>query len=422
MLQSRPERKNISKTNFIFLVIEEIFYYSANAFYDVSGVIPVFIDKLTSDMKLAGLSFTIRNILFILPQLIMGFYTMRMKSRPSFMKYTAVFTRIPLFIFLFILLSDAPPITITISILTVCGFLGLADGLFNVPWLDFIGDTISKHKRGKLFAFILFFGGIGGMLSGFIITFILNLNKTVKIEYFLIFGLGAFLLFGSTTSYFFMKEDKKYTPSNNGRLKTYLTGIPDLLIKNRDFCNLMLTLLFNYFSNLALPLFIVFGTRIFNLSESSTSVLIFAQIAGMVTGGGAWGYLCYRFSDKFSIQTTIVTNITLPALAMFSIFLGNRTIGFFIFCVISFGAGAAFVAWPGFVNYVISNVRKDEKAMYIGILNSLTLPLTFLSFLGGFLAEKYGCSVIFFIVLVMCLLALIFSFRLKNISSWKEDL
>lgn len=418
LFKNKKENSQISRNNFIFLLVEEIFYYSANAFYDVAAVVPVFIYTITNDMKLSGLAFTVRNIFFILPQLIMGYITSKLRSRTVFMKYTALFLRIPLFIFLIILLANAPPAIVVISVLAVCGFLGLADGLFNVPWLDFIGDTINKENRGKLFSYILFFGGIGGMISGFVITYILNLDFTVNIKYACIFGLGCFLLVGSTISYFFMKETARKQSVVSTNLGGYLMGFTGYLKNNGDFRNLMTVLILNYFSNLSLPLFIVLGKKLLDLSDSTTSMLVLVQISGMVIGGGIWGYLCNRFGNRFSIQTAVLTNMALPLTALISIFTGSKSLGTLLFCFIAFGGGAAFVAWPGFVNYVISNVKSEEKSVYIAILNTLTLPFTFLSLLGGFLAEKTGYAFIFTIVLVMCSLAFIFSIRLKDSESF----
>lgn len=404
-----------ANSNFFYLILEEIFYYTANAFFDTVSIIPVFVDMLTGNLKLAALSASLRNAFFILPQLVMGLYTYKLKDLPSFMRNSAFITRVFVFAFIVLFAAGSPLWLLVLTFMLVCALLGTGDGLINVPWLDFIGRVVPKDRRGKLFAYILLLGGIGAMLGGFVIKYIFSAGISMQLKYSLIFGLGGLFLMGSTFSFNGMRDTEREKEPPPAALIRFFRLLPQYLFKNRDFSKLMLVLVLNYFSNLALPLYVVFARRILNLNDSDVGTLIYSQIVGIIIGGGAWGYLSYRFGDKTSVQVTVLTNIALPALSVAAFLSGLNTYGFLLFVIVSFGSGAASVGWPGFINYVISCVPDSERPVYIGLLNTLTLPLSFLTLLGGVLAEKTGYVPVFAVVSVLCGLSFINSFKLRKI-------
>ncbi|MTI61542.1 MAG: MFS transporter [Firmicutes bacterium] len=402
-------------SNFFYLVLEEIFYYTANPFFESGSVLPVFIDMLTNNMNLAALASTLRNLLFIIPQIMMGYYAFKIKKYPRFMTYASLFFRLFIFVFLFIYFIYDVSLQTVIGFLLLCSFLGLADGIINVPWLDLIGGSIRESDRGKLFSYILFLGGLGGALAGIIIKSILHnailLTQTI---FLIIFGLGGLFFILSSLTFAKMEDYQRGKKAPEESFIVFLKKMPQYFMANKNYIYVMITLILNYSSFLALPLYIVFARRLMVLDDYSIGILISYQVLGTVIGGGMWGLISYYFTNRLSIQTVVITNILIPILSLFAFVPGLNMLHFTLWKIICFASGAAIVGWPGFMNYIISIVPDNKRAVYIGMTNTISLPLTFLTLLGSLLANYYSIRFVLILVVFFCFLAFLFSFVLEK--------
>ena len=139
-----------NKLNFVFLTMEGTFFFFGLTFLDANTVIPVFIDSFTGSLQIAGLANTLRLILTLLPQLLIGPYVSNIKNLPSFIFKVMIIFR-PLFLLMVpILISNPGSKASVILFLIIYSLFWLCEGIISIPWWELFSRTISNDKRGKL--------------------------------------------------------------------------------------------------------------------------------------------------------------------------------------------------------------------------------------------------------------------------------
>jgi MFS family permease len=103
--------------------------------------------------------------------------------------------------------------------------------------------------------------------------------------------------------------------------------------------------------------------------------------------------VCVQLPDVFALPLPLVrADLTLPLVGYF-VALGCLAMGIRAIVI-------------GGHRFLVTTAPPDRRASYVGFLNSITSPLTFLPLLGALVAETYGMSVLFWGIVGGGLLAL----------------
>ena len=406
-------KKSVEKLNLISMIIEGGFYFTGYTFFDVYVVIPVLVESLTGDIRLASLGVALKLSFYILPQLLMGFYTTKIKMIPRFIGLSGFIGRISTFLIPMSLVINVSPYTKVIIIYFAIIILSFGDGLTHVPWLDILGRTISQSRRGKLMGYQLLFGGIGGFIAGLLIKYILSGTGSLESRYSLIFLIGATVLSISGYLLFTLKDIPKESHPENIHIFKFIKQLPRYLVENKNYKTLIFTQGLSAFGSLAAPLYIIFAKNRFNLDTDQITTLMFVQIVGSLAAGLIWGNLSHHKGNKFIIQVSLIANLFAIGLALFLSF-SNITSAMLFLIIMVFIAGILLGNWLGFINYLLDIVTDIERPSYIALTSTILFPLTLLPFAGGIIADAFGFSTVFIIVAIFLSSALIMSFKLKN--------
>ena len=407
------DRKSVEKSNFISMIVEGGFYFTGYTFFDVYVVIPVLVESLTGDIKLASLAVALKLSFFILPQLLMGFYTAKIKKVPRFIGISGSIGRICTFLIPMSLLLNISPYTKVIIIYFAIISLAFGDGLTHVPWLDILGRTISPSKRGKLMGRQLLFGGLGGFIAGLLMKYILSGTGSLESRYSLIFLIGALILSISGCLLFTLKDIPKESSPDDIHIFKFLKQLPKYLVDNKDYKILISTQVLAAFGSLAAPLYIIFAKNRFGLDTDQITTLMFVQIIGSLAAGLIWGNLSHHKGNKLLIQAGLFANLSTITLA---IFLSYVSVSFImpLLIIMVFIAGILLGNWLGFTGYLLDIVSDVKRPAYIALTSTILFPFTLVPFLGGIIADAFGFSTVFIIVAVFIISAIVMSFRLKK--------
>lgn len=153
------------------------------------------------------------------------------------------------------------------------------------------------------------------------------------------------------------------------------------------------------FLYLALPFYVVFARDTLGLPESIIGVFISAQMAGSILGGLLWGQLGDRFGNRLVLRLLGLVALCTPLLAlvaslMHSLGWGQLAIVPYLLLFVSIGTTLGGM-WIGFTNYLLDTVAELDRPTYIGMMNTLVAPFTFLPLLGGVLLEFLSPQVLF---------------------------
>jgi MFS family permease len=277
------------------------------------------------------------------------------------------------------------------------------------------GRTIPSEKRGRLLGYQQLLGGIGGIFGGFLIKVILAMKfPDVSTNYSILFFFGASFLTVAGFLLFLLKDNSDRVPSQaQHSFFEYIAKLPYYIKNNKRFVTLMITHGLFSFNGLASPLYILFAKNRFHFTEGSVTTLMYFQLIGSLAGGVIWGLLSHNKGNKFTIQVSIVMNMAVAALAAY-LALFDTNIFFFLTIVIIFFSGILLGAWLGFTNALFEVVREEDQPVYIAISSTLLFPLSFITFLGGILADWLSFSGVFMLVIIFMIFAFYAATKLKT--------
>jgi MFS family permease len=409
--------KNISihKRNYIALICEGTFYYTGMSFIDANAVIPVFIFAYTHSMKLVGLAITINMAAMAFAQILLG---PSIKSIRNMKNYIArnmlVFRFIPALLVPVLLAGLRPGVTVIIF-LVIYGMVFIGEGLVVIPWNDMFGRTILPEDRGRLLGNQLVVGGIGCLLSGLLIKFLLDSKSLTDPQRFsIIFGCAAFFLTISSVCMFFTRDLPRTASARPPSSMHYYSQMLTYLKKNKDFSRMVMIKILAVFSGMVAPFLILFGEKNFSLSPTQVSTLVYIQIAGGLVGGYIWGRISRRFSSRHVILTAQVFSAIILACSLISFLIKGHGSFWPVMWLVILLNGMNMGSWIGIVNYIIDIVSEEDRTVYLLLSNLLTFPLTALAFLAGILIDITGFLPLFLISFAAAAAAVALSLRLKS--------
>src|SRR5262249_11096566 len=139
-------------------------------------VVPDFVSRLTPSQEIVGLSGSLFNFAFLMPQLFLAQIVNRGTRRKPYMARTVIPSRLAMAaVALFITLVGPSATTpILIFFLLAYTFFGITDGFVSLAWAGMLGSSIPTRVRGILLGVGQFRGAIGVLIGQFVIRILLG--------------------------------------------------------------------------------------------------------------------------------------------------------------------------------------------------------------------------------------------------------
>lgn len=409
-----------ARWNFNSLIADGSFFSIGVAFLESNTIFPALISQLTTNSVLIGLMSTIRNAGYLLPQLAVAGYAERLPLKKPLLRINGIISRLSVLAMAAIALfvADVNPSLALVGLIAANALFALTDGIGGVPWIDMTAKTIPSNRRGRLFGVMQFVGGIGAFFAGFLIRQVLaSESLPFPRNYALLLFLGFVFLCFSFAGTMMVREEPGVTRQGS-TFRSYLRRLPAAWQNNRLFQRMMFTRMLYAFLYLSLPFYIIYGRQVLGFVESTIGFFISAQMAGSISAGLAWGYLGDRFGNRTVIRGVGVAAALTPAFALLASAmhrspLASLTIIPYLMLFFTIG-GTLSGMWMGFTNYLLELVDDVDRPTYIGMMNTLTAPFTFLPLLGGLLIQSLSHEVLFATTLVFLLAGNLFAFALPE--------
>jgi MFS family permease len=409
------DRQLIGRRNYQVVVIEGFFLFSAFAFLGVNSVVPVFIHEYTQSLKLAGLANTLKIACAMIGQIVVGPHVHKIRSIPRFNRRLFFLARpAPILIVIFLMAGSSPYLTVWVFLI-LFSILWFADGVTTVPSLDLVGRTIDDRKRGRMFGYYQLTGGIGTLAAGFVIKMTMGnatLNSSVK--YSIIFGFSGALLLLTALVYLPVRDLPREKAASSPKFLEYFARMPGHFRANKLFSTMIGARIVNAFAGMVYPFVILYCSTTFDLVSSEVSTLIYLQMAGTLLGGIVWGNISHRFGNKYVIIISQITALAVSVLVILSHTFSSLSTPYTLLWGMCLLTGISVAAWIGYLNYTIDIADAGTRSTYLVMSSIITLPLAFLSFLSGLIADRIGLLPLFYIGAAASCIALLISFRLKT--------
>jgi MFS family permease len=410
--QPLADHEPIYRRNFPFFLLDSILFNLAMGIIGPTTLIPDFIRHLTSSEILIGLSSSLFDVGWMLPQLVIARYIVLSERK----KWWFVGPNIPVrfvilgFAVITVMLGKDRPEAILLAFLICYGIAAVGDGLVSVPWGVLAGTSLDNRWRARVFGLTV--AGSGVMMLGaspLIGVVLSSAGPAFPNNYALIFAAAGLLFALSILPVLFVHE----LPGGKAvekilSLGEFLPSLGKILRTDIPFRAMVITRMLMSLFAMASPFYIGFATVQLGLSSTvAVPTLLAMQTLGSIGGALIYTWLGAR-SNLMYIRLALGFAAFLPVSALLATVLGPLPL-YLGFLVSGITVGNLFLS---FYNWILTYATPDQRPVYTGLFNTVVAVTTLIApFIGGTIAQQIGYEALFIVALVMVLGAWFVSLR-----------
>ncbi len=397
------------KRNLIIMVIEGSLFWGAMAFLEANTVVSVFINDSANSTALAGFAASIRQLMFLCGQIVMGMFIHRLKKPSRFMSTLGFLTRPLILLMLPVLFANVSGPSAAWFFIGLYGLFFFSDGFIGLNWMDIMARTVPPTKRGYVISYQQVVGGLFGLFVGYLVREILGAGLSFKYQYAILFGCAGALLVVDSIALYMIRDNYTFegNPQPIKRIIPYFSQFSPLFKQSIDFRKITYSRVLYMLAMISAPINVLFIDRLGKLTGSQLSALVMMQVGGQMLGGFTWGRLGDKKGYPFVMLIAQCLGVVSGLLAFVSI--GFNAIGLSVLIPMGFMmliTSANTGAWIGFTNHMIMSVPDGKRALYL-VLQSITMaPLALSSFLAGSLCDIVGFAPVFGFSLLSAIIGL----------------
>lgn len=408
------------KRNYLLLVLEGSFFMGGTGFFSSSTVIPVFIDMMVNSKELVGLTLTLGSFFAYFGRLIIGPFMPHVKNHARFVTIIMFICR-PLTILPALFIFAGQYLLAVVTLILSYTVVWMADGLVVPGWSEVLANTVDESRHGRLLGMQMLLGGLASIGAGVLINvFLSNPKLDMKIAFGWIFLIGGILL--AMSCFMMALAENAPSPYKSGKIdfKGYYKELPKYLLIEKDNTRMMIVQLMIMAASMCIPFVILFAREKLALPDKMSAVLILVQSIGVPLGGWLWGQICDRFGPVRGIRLAAVNVLLITIIPLFA--LGVNAVNPMIFMVPAmFLAGVSGGIWTCNYIYTVQVVRPESRPACLVISSMITIPITFSSYLAGFISERFGFVSLFVVCIGITLVAFAVSYRIRPVKTVIEE-
>jgi len=411
--------------NFILALINGIFSRVGFRLVDSSMVLSAFVKELTGSNVLVGLICSTMRAGWMWPQLIISNLVEHRQRKMPFYIFgvTARIFGWLLIVFVTLLIGSSNYLLLFISFYFLYFMVSSSLGISTLPFNDILAKSIPVRKRARLFSLRQFIGGIFGIGVGFLIRFVLNeeFRFSFPYNYATLFGLATLMMIGSSLAFALAREPIHPVRDKRRPFWEHLKRGPYFLRKDRDYRYFLIFRIASAFGSMCIPFYVPYALDWLGVSESTIGSFTAAGAASAVLSNVLWAYMGEKHGSKSLI---IVTHSLLCLAPMIAASVRYLPASYQIKCYFSvFILTQAFMNGSviGYMTYSLNLAPSMSRPTYLGFLNTLMFPMSFVPLLGGALLEVMSYEKVFILSSCMAILAVYFAINLSNIDK-RDDI
>lgn len=379
--------KTNEERTFFILLFDASMYAAFCACWDVNTTIPIFLDFLKCPPWLIGCAATIKQLGYVLPQLVIAAQFRRVKELIAFLRKIMLLDRPQLLIFAILLyyLQDRDLLIILFffSFSLVC----IGEGALLVPWVELMSIGLSKRTTEPFWGVVQCCGGVASLAAGLLVAKLLfHPQIPTLLKYNIIFGAGALMMQPSFYLFRFISEPATLWTN---QVPLWRTAFANCL-SNREFIWLIIIQHLSGYDALVLPYYLITIRHQFSWSISNTGTYIILSIVGGIIGGILWSSLIQRIGAKGVVALALLCKFVTCSIFFVGIFCQPFPGLPFLFDAGFLFAGISTTSWVGFMNYLLKLAASFERRFFLSLSNTLLLPLALFPMVGGLAIHKFG--------------------------------
>ncbi len=413
-----------ARRNFLAFLGDYVVFGAGLAFVNPSTVLPALVRSLTDSAPLIGLVETIRNGVWLLPQLLAAWFLSGTVVRRRHMVMPFALSRFSLFLnvpVLLLLATTRPRAAITLFFILLTMYI-VFDASGSLPWFDLVSHSLPPVSRTRLFGLGQFFGGGAGVVVGIIVAGILaDTRLAFPGNYALLFTIACSLL---ALEVFVVSRVRVSRPEKRGvrvPLAAFLPRLADIVRRDRRYRKLLAIRLVVGASGLATPFYIICALDRLGLGQASVGIFTAAQVAGGVACAPLITLLAERRGIAAVIRVASGLGVSLPLMALGMLAIGpslpaGLLLALFGLVFVVMGAMTNAVA-AGFTNYLLDISPAEERTTYVGFANTFNGLILVMPLVGGWILAQFSWVALFCVTAAVGLAGFAASFSMSETRS-----
>lgn len=423
--QQNSVTSEYEKRNFRLALLNGIFSRIGFRFVDSSMVLAAFVKDLTNSDIFVGLTSSTMRAGWMWPQLLMSsLIEHRSRKMPFYIFGVSLRTLAWLLIVLLTFLIGAG----NYALLFVCFYslyfvASSSMGISTLPFSDILAKSIPVRKRARLFSIRQLIGGIFGIGVGFLVRHILSdgFHLSFPQNYAVIFGMATLMMIGGSISFMFAKEPIHPVRDEKRPFWQHLKRGPHFLRTDRDYRFFLLFRITSTFGSMCTPFYILYARDLMGISDSTIGSFIAVGAASAVLSNILWIYIGEKYGSKSLLIVTQSLACAAPLIAASTKYISPShqiTYYFLVFIVSRAYMNGGLIAY---MTYSLNLAPSMSRPTYLGFLNTLMFPMSFVPVLAGILLKIMPYEPVFLLASSMAGLAVYVAINLSNVDK-RDDI
>ena len=420
--EHRQEKDNEQEQNrnFWIAVVQGTFIRISFAFADSTIVLPAFILKLTSSNTLVGLTGSMTRAGWMWPQLLISNL---LEHRPRKMPFYAFGMSLRLLAWIAMVLCTLMVGSGNNGLLAAC-FLccyfirSSAMGVSTLPYMDIISKSIEPQRRSRYFSFRQLSGGFFGIFIGFFfIRYVLNPQSGLVFptNYALLFGCAGGAIGLSLTAFLQIREPIRPVQSVRQPFGQHLKQGPHFFRTDRNYRWFFYYRICTTVAGMCTPFYVPYALVRLEVPDATIGTFLAVVSISGVISNVLWGYLGEKYGVRYILSCTSALACTAPLAAILVQYLSPAWQVPCYFLVFVFNGASMSGSSIGFMAYLLNIAPSLNRPSYVGFLNTILFPFSFMPMLAGQLIGFVGYAGMFAISIGMGLLGFVTTTQLEEI-------
>ncbi len=423
----KKDKEREQRYNFRIALFQGVLMSISFAFTNSSTVLSTFIYTLTRNNVLVGLTGALMMAGWTWPQLLISnllehrprklpFYVLGMSGRVFAWLAITLST-------VFIASQNYNLLTISFLIFYFCATSSM--GVSTIPYMDIISKAIEPQRRARFFSLRQLIGLSFEFLIGlFFIKHILSDKSgfTFPNNYAVLFGCTVLSVIGSFAVFLRIHEPIHPVRSRRRPIWEHIKQGPHFLKTDKHYRRFILFRVCSHFGGISSPFYAPYALQRFEVSESIVGLFVATIAISGVISNFWWGHIGEKYGTSRILKITAGLFCVPPLVAITAGFLppGLQLPCYFLaFAISGITTSGSMV---GFMTYMLNISPSLNRPTYIGFMNTILFPVSFVPVLGGVLVSLISYEGVFAISIGMGLLAFFMATRLEEVIRLDEEI
>ena len=421
-----------ARRNFVAFAGDILFFVTGTYFIPVTTVLVGLVSELTDNKALIGAVGTAWLAVWYLPQLFGARIVRGSRYQKRYVIICAligrqVFLLLPLWL---VMTGAAQPLLTVWLLLAGIVVFNFTDAIAGVAWFDIISRTLSPRMRGRAVTAGQLVASLVGLAVSVLVRYLLDPKVLAfPTNYAVLIALAWVFFALSLVSFAFIKENPvSASVTDHASGGSFLTHLKEAVGTDKVFRQLLAARLLTGVEMMGASFYVVFIKERLRLGDDAIGTFTQALIVGAIAGLLLFGWLSERFGARRVVQASTFFQFVSPALALVIAavpFIADTMPGvaFAVMAVVMALRGAIEHSLVlGFVGYCLDYAPDRNRAMYVGVLNTVSGVVALTPVLGGILiqtlqstGDSTAYTIVFGLAAVSVGLGVLAAFRLPKL-------